>query len=253
MTYDPYYEDGWKSGRDGGTPITPEALNYFDEKLAQAFSYLGFGYGGKMEYYDVQDNTFETVLDEILAGMDAYSAKQIQFCDTEGLCSDKFIGNLWKYTADYAALEAVSYSGLKAVKAKTGGTWQPWEWENPPMVLGTEYRTTERWQNNAVYVKAVDCGSLPNATLKAISTGIPASEDGEVVSFQVNVTSTSGGRHAMPLVSSDFTVQARAVILTSGVLQIKTSIDMSEYTAIAVIKYTKNSGTVSDSGGGVDG
>lgn len=117
-----------------------------------------------------------------------------------------------------------------------GSAWTDWEWENPPMTLGVEYRTTERWQNSEVYVKAVDCGSLPNTDLKAISTGIPAAQ---VVSFQVSVLSASGGRHMLPLVSSDFTVQARAVILTSGVLQIKTSIDMSEYTAIAVIKYVK--------------
>ena len=85
-------------------------------------------------------------------------------------------------------------------------------------------------------MQAIDCGSLPAATLKAISTGIPAEQ---MVDFQVNVLSSSGAKHIMPLVSSDFTVQARAVILTSGVLQIKTSIDMSEYTAIAVIKYVK--------------
>lgn len=120
------------------------------------------------------------------------------------------------------------------------------EWINPPMAVGVEYRTTERWQNSAVYVKAVDCGSLPNTDLKAISTGIPATQ---VVSFQVSVLSASGGRHMMPIISSEFAVQARAVILSSGVLQIKTSIDMSGYTATAIIKYTK----LQDDNGDVDG
>ena len=40
------------------------------------------------------------------------------------------------------------------------GEWQPWEWVNPPMTLGVEYRTTERYLGKPVYVKAVDCGSF---------------------------------------------------------------------------------------------
>ena len=35
------------------------------------------------------------------------------------------------------------------------------EWVNPPMNLGTEYRTTERYLGEPVYVKLVDCGTLP--------------------------------------------------------------------------------------------
>ena len=33
------------------------------------------------------------------------------------------------------------------------------EWLNPPMVIGAEYRTTERWNNKAVYTKLIDLGS----------------------------------------------------------------------------------------------
>ena len=38
------------------------------------------------------------------------------------------------------------------------GTWQPYEWVNPPMTLGVEYRTTERWNGKAVYTKLVNIG-----------------------------------------------------------------------------------------------
>lgn len=34
-----------------------------------------------------------------------------------------------------------------------GSDWSEWEWVNPPMITGTEYRTTERYQNAAVYKK----------------------------------------------------------------------------------------------------
>ena len=41
------------------------------------------------------------------------------------------------------------------------GGWQPWEWVNPPLLLGVEYRTTERYLGNPVYVKTTDCGAIP--------------------------------------------------------------------------------------------
>ena len=35
------------------------------------------------------------------------------------------------------------------------GAWQPWEWVNPPMKIGVEYRTTERFKDKPVYRKIV--------------------------------------------------------------------------------------------------
>ena len=46
--------------------------------------------------------------------------------------------------------------------------WGEWEWVNPPMELGVEYRTTERYMGKPVYVKLVDFGELPNNTDKSI-------------------------------------------------------------------------------------
>lgn len=39
----------------------------------------------------------------------------------------------------------------KAIRAKMAGVWQPWEWVNPPMVPGVEYRTTKRHNGKPVY------------------------------------------------------------------------------------------------------
>lgn len=46
------------------------------------------------------------------------------------------------------------------------GGWQPWEWVNPPMLLDTEYRTTERYLGKPVYCKVVDFGAVPPANTK---------------------------------------------------------------------------------------
>lgn len=40
------------------------------------------------------------------------------------------------------------------------GGWQPWEWVNPPMKLGIEYRTTERYNGKPVYKRAVNIGDI---------------------------------------------------------------------------------------------
>lgn len=54
------------------------------------------------------------------------------------------------------------------------GTWQPWEWVNPPMVLGVEYRTTERRNGKAVYTMLFDCGEAAVSTKQVTIPGVPA-------------------------------------------------------------------------------
>ena len=64
-----------------------------------------------------------------------------------------------------AEIEAVTERGVRyAVKRLYEGDWSPIEWKNPPMTLGVEYRTTERWQEKPVYTKLVSVGQLPATT-----------------------------------------------------------------------------------------
>ena len=52
------------------------------------------------------------------------------------------------------------YHWMRLVYPGTGnGT--PWEWPNPPMLLGVEYRTTERHNGKPVYAKRILCESMP--------------------------------------------------------------------------------------------
>lgn len=56
---------------------------------------------------------------------------------------------------------------LSAMRGRTSnGTWGEWEYVNPPMMEGVEYRTTERFNGKPVYVKMINCGTLPNAFYK---------------------------------------------------------------------------------------
>ena len=49
------------------------------------------------------------------------------------------------------------------IRHKSGETWDEWEWENPPMFFGKEYRTTERRNGMPVYRKLVTY--KPNSTI----------------------------------------------------------------------------------------
>ena len=69
-----------------------------------------------------------------------------------------------KYQFAYANENASGIlNGTALQRSKKGASvdWTPWEWVNPPMILGTEYRTTERYLGKPVYVKLVDCGTVP--------------------------------------------------------------------------------------------
>lgn len=117
-------------------------------------------------------------------------------------------------------------------KHKTSDGWQEWEYVNPPMKLGTEYRTTERWQGKAVYTMLVDIGLLPNASSKYASGVLPAG---------IYVTSIIGsafsGYNSVPIQSNGIYVSAQG---EWGTLYISTTSDYSAFTGYVTVKYTKN-------------
>lgn len=44
---------------------------------------------------------------------------------------------------------------IRRYSGDNGSTWTEWEWENPPLSVGVEYRTTERAEGKPVYVKRI--------------------------------------------------------------------------------------------------
>ena len=65
-----------------------------------------------------------------------------------------------KVNSNLISLEATDYNGNRAECAYING-WNEWEYVNPPMQVGVEYRTTERWNGKPVYTRLVYCGELP--------------------------------------------------------------------------------------------
>ena len=112
------------------------------------------------------------------------------------------------------------------------------EWQNPPMVAGTQYGTRERHLSKRVYVKLVDLGSLPNTSTKNVSYN--TAQDVRAVSFEVFARASGDDIiQSFPLSrTSDGTITARANV-TDYSVEVKTFADLSHYTGFAKIKYTK--------------
>lgn len=111
---------------------------------------------------------------------------------------------------------------------KWDGTWQPWEWVNPPMNLGVEYRTTERWNGKVVYTKLVNYGGLPNYTTYTVAHGCAAT----CVLRYCAVNETLG--MAIPNSTTSITVDKNSISLTTNTTDVKGNI------ARVQIWYTKD-------------
>lgn len=82
------------------------------------------------------------------------------------------------------------------------GVWDEWEFENPPMEVGVEYRTTERWGGKTVYAKYIaltyttDIGNASTYTDYKVAHGIAG-----LVNC-VRVTATLNDKYMLPYMNS---------------------------------------------------
>lgn len=113
----------------------------------------------------------------------------------------------------------------------TSTEWSSWEWINPPMQTGVEYRTTERWDGKPVYAKLIDFGSLPNISRKTISHNI---QNVQSIVNIVAIGSNGAIMNDMELAGSKFTANNSVIVCQS-------SVDQSSFTAKVLLKYTKTS------------
>lgn len=61
---------------------------------------------------------------------------------------------------------------IMATRKITDTTHEEWEYINPPMVKGVQYRTTERYNGEPVYTILIDGGAIPHNSTKTVSYGV---------------------------------------------------------------------------------
>ena len=81
--------------------------------------------------------------------------------------------NDWVVQTIYRIEEFAPHAVAVARRQCMSGVWYPWEYENPPMQVGPEYRTTERYMGKAVYTMCINLGTMPNATTVNYPISIP--------------------------------------------------------------------------------
>lgn len=236
--------------------------NLTDEQKAQARKNInsapgGFGWGEAMKDVLASDaeDTYKTYcgkLDMLLADMPDGTSQLIY---TRGPVSTgqysgagNIVAVLSKILGTSASLIGLSpdprgtTNGLWRM-LKDNGNWQPVEWINPPMQLGVEYRTTERYLGKPVYVKTINMGNLPGNAVKMASFQSNNVVD-KIVSVTGQCTTDSGVNVSMPYHTGSGPNWNTVILIGadgSGAAQIVTfAPDFSEYkNACITVKYTK--------------
>lgn len=126
----------------------------------------------------------------------------------------------------------------KLTRRHYNGEWGELEWESPPMEPGVEYRTTERWSGKVVYTQLINCGALPNAESKSVTTTIPATAN---IVFVAGVAINSNGQsEAMPCVDYTGKVTCTFFVTAGRNISFNTFYNLSDWTAYVTVKYTKD-------------
>ena len=188
------------------------------------------------------DLTQDTVTPEaLLPGATAHNAAGEQIAGTAAavLYTDQTL------TADQQAqarsnigaasgLESADYPGCYYNTLTDGAV----EWINPPMALGTEYRTTERYLGKPVYEMVMDCGIVPTTGEKDVPLTNVTNSD-HVVSAFFEAYADAGFKQSVP----NSTLTAYWLSGSHGTaIRIAATTDawnVNNYHVYAHLKYTK--------------
>lgn len=118
------------------------------------------------------------------------------------------------------------------------------EWINPPMQLGVEYRTTERYRGKPVYIRLEEIAALPNNTTLTVSkVGVPSGGTlyvDNIVDYRAEFYSNSSV-YSIPYNDVIDIPECSGIRYGSGITySIRTKgVDYSNYAGRIWIKYTK--------------
>lgn len=226
MAYSKYYPNGWQSGEAGGTPITPDALNHMENGIVNSAE-KGYGYGENLlaVISADDDDAFVSAITTIYQKI-ANKTAQIRFA----WGGFYFYGSLWNSGLnDYGILKATSYKdGMNVQRICNNGAWSDWEYENPPLALGVEYRTTRRFSRAPVYQQAISLGGVASGGSATILHEI------DNIDYAIQATLFDGaGTITGSATVERFTQNAVTVTLPAGI---------GGRTVYAVLEYTKING-----------
>lgn len=114
------------------------------------------------------------------------------------------------------------------------------EWVNPPMALGVEYRTTERYNGKPVYCKLMNCGALTANTAK---TTTACSNNGDkVMRAECVALYKSDSWYAAPYndTKNNLTFIANGLMYNNTEIRVGLIANFNSTQSYATVYYTKN-------------
>jgi hypothetical protein len=119
------------------------------------------------------EEDFEAKIEEIYTNL-AYNTCRtfvvnLNTSGTEILRGSWFV-TICRFTIDYGYVEITNENYGSMIRRNRSG-WKDWETEQPPMVIGVEYRTTERWNGSVVYAKFIEYGKCEDGALLSAPAG----------------------------------------------------------------------------------
>lgn len=209
----------------------------------------GFGFGDAVQSIEATSagESYETYcakVDAVLDGMPDKTAKLVlAYPPAVYGKAGTTISLLYKGDANYAVLSNIGSAdtalcGWRMIRLKKSSSepsaWQPFEWEHPPMQLGVEYRTVERYNGKPVYVKAINFGALPNNANKSVEHGV---EDmGICFELFGNSSPNSAPSIGVNLIGDS---RVTEIYRAGNVIYIGSHVAFQTSSAIVVMKYTK--------------
>ena len=149
----------------------------------------GFGFGDAIQEIATTsaEESYETYCAKVDAVLDAMPDKTAKLVRAYPPAvygnAGTTISLLYKGDANYAVLSNIGSADvglcgwrmfkLRYPSSSSPAVWMPFEWENPPMKIGVEYRTNERYDGKPVFVMAVNGGAFPDNSSKIIEVQIP--------------------------------------------------------------------------------
>lgn len=148
------FDVGWDTTLRGGLYVAGyESLDYGEDKTDSD--------GSKLRAY----------LDMLISKMPDKSIKHVTTCFYKFMSGSGYNTIIYKRDKDWVVVtfESYTYRYDRIILVKYNGAWGPMQYDNPPMIIGVEYATTERYNGNIVFTKLINCGTNTNG--KQIYTG----------------------------------------------------------------------------------
>ena len=107
------------------------------------------------------------------------------------------------------------------------GVWGPWEYLNPLLSPGVEYRTLERYNSKPVYTKAVSLGTVSGGGTKSVEHGVTDLE------ACIECNGFAGHQN---LVGNKY---VNSITVEASVIELVTDSNFPSQAVVAIMKYTK--------------